>query len=185
MSDSDITQLLQKWVDGDEKSLEALTPLVYDQLHRIASRAFSSERRDHTLQATALVNEAFVKLIGADVDWQNRSHFYALAARMMRCILVDHAKARVAAKRAGGARKVPLDEAIVVSPEASQEILDLHEGLDALAATDKTKATMLELHYFGGLTYDEMANVLDRSTSSLDRDMRFAKAWLRSHIEGG
>lgn len=183
VSDPNITRLLHDWVQGDQRSLEALTPLVYDQLHRIASRAFRSERPDHTLQTTALVHEAFAKLIDVDVEWQDRSHFFALAARMMRRILVDHANARAAAKRGGSAAKLPLDDVVVVSPEASSEVLDLHEALNALAEQDGPKAEMLELHYFGGLTYDEMSQVLDRSTSSLDRDIRFAKAWLRTHLE--
>ena len=183
MADSDITKLLHDWVAGDERSLDALTPLVYDQLHRIASRAFRGERPDHTLQTTALVHEAFAKLVDVDVDWQDRSHFFALSARLMRRILVDHANARAAAKRGGNAAKLPLDDVLVVSPQASEEVLNLHEGLNALAAKDQPKAEMLELHYFGGLTYAEMSEVLGRSTSSLDRDIRFAKAWLRSFLD--
>ena len=183
MSNPNITRLLHDWVEGDQQSLEALTPLVYDQLHRIAANAFRAERPDHTLQTTALVHEAFSKLVNVDVEWQNRSHFFALAARMMRRILVDHANARAAAKRGGGATSLSLDDAIVVSPEVGEEILDLHEALNELADIDAAKAEMLELHYFGGLTYEEMSEVLGRSTSSLDRDIRFAKAWLRSHLE--
>lgn len=183
MSETDITRLLQDWVRGDEQSLEKLTPLVYDQLHRIASRAFHSERPGHTLQTTALVNEAYAKLVDVDIDWQDRSHFFALAARMMRRILVDHANAKAAAKRGGNAAKLALEDVVAVSPEAGQEILDLHEALNALAQKDALKAEMLELHYFGGLTYEEMSEVLQRSTSSLDRDIRFAKAWLRSYLE--
>ncbi len=183
VTDSDITKLLHDWVAGDQRSLDALTPLVYDQLHRIASRAFRGERADHTLQTTALVHEAFAKLVHVDVDWQDRSHFFALSARLMRRILVDHANARAAAKRGGNAAKLPLDDVLVVSPQASEEVLNLHEGLNALAAKDEPKAEMLELHYFGGLTYAEMSEVLGRSTSSLDRDIRFAKAWLRSYLD--
>ena len=183
MADADITRLLKDWVEGDEQSLEALTPLVYDQLHRIAARAFRGERADHTLQTTALVHEAYAKLVNVDVDWQDRGHFYALAARMMRRILVDHAEAKRAAKRGGNRAKLALDDVIVVSPEVGEEILDLHEALDALAEKDPKKAEILELHYFGGLTYAEMAEALGRSTSSLDRDVRFAKAWIRSHLE--
>ena len=183
MSDPNITRLLHDWVQGDKKSLEALTPLVYDQLHRIAANAFRSERPDHTLQTTALVHEAFAKLVNVDVEWQDRSHFFALAARMMRRILVDHANAKATAKRGGDAAKLALDDVVVVSPEAGEEILDLHEALNELAVNDADKAEMLELHYFGGLTYEEMSEVLGRSTSSLDRDIRFAKAWLRSHLE--
>lgn len=183
MSDPNITRLLHDWVEGDKQSLDELTPLVYDQLRRIAARAFRGERPDHTLQTTALVHEAFAKLVDVDIEWQDRSHFFALAARMMRRILVDHANVKGAAKRGGDSVNLPLDDVIVVSPEAGEEILDLHEALNALAEKDSTKAEMLELHYFGGLTYEEMAEVLDRSTSALDRDIRFAKAWLRSYLE--
>jgi len=183
LSDSSITQLLHDWVKGDEKSLEALTPLVYDQLHQIAARIFRGERSGHTLQATALVHEAFSRLVKVDVDWQDRSHFFALAARMMRRILVDHANVKGAAKRGGDDADLPLDDVIVVSPEAGEAILDLHEALNDLAEHDARKAEILELHYFGGLTYDEMGEVLGLSSSTLDRDIRFAKAWLRARLE--
>lgn len=183
MPEPDITRLLHDWVAGDESSLDALTPLVYEQLHRIASNAFRGERDNHTLQTTALVHEAYAKLVSVDVRWQDRSHFYALAARLMRRILVDHANAANAGKRGGGAKKIPLDDVIVVSPDAGEVILDLHDALDSLAERDKRKADMLELHYFGGLTYDEMSEVLDVSSSTLDRDLRFAKAWLRDQLE--
>ncbi len=183
LSDSSITQLLHDWVKGDEKSLEALTPLVYDQLHQIAARIFRGERSGHTLQATALVHEAFSRLVKVDVDWQDRSHFFALAARMMRRILVDHANVKGAAKRGGDEADLPLDDVIVVSPEAGEAILDLHEALNDLAEHDARKAEILELHYFGGLTYDEMGEVLGLSSSTLDRDIRFAKAWLRARLE--
>ena len=183
MSDPNITRLLHDWAEGDQKSLDALTPLVYDQLHRIAARAFRGEYPNHTLQTTALVHEAFAKLINVEIDWQDRSHFFALAARMMRRILVDHANAKAASKRGGEFPKLPLDDVIVVSPEAGEEVLDLHEALNALAEKDPRKAEMLELHYFGGLTYEEMSEVLGLSSSTLDRDIRFAKAWLRSRLE--
>lgn len=182
MSDPSITQLLRDWVDGDQRSLDELTPLVYSQLHDIAARVFRSERPDHTLQATALVNEAYVRLVDAEVEWKDRSHFFALAARMMRRILVDHANARLAGKRGSGARKLPLDDVIVVSPELGEDVLNLHEALEELATQDERKAQILELHYFGGLTYEEMKEVLELSTSTLDREMRFAKAWLRTKL---
>ena len=185
MSNAEITQLLHDWIDGDEQSLETLTPLVYEQLRRIAENAFRGERPNHTLQATALVHEAYARLVGADVEWRDRSHFYALAARMMRRILVDHANARSAAKRGGGLRNVTLDESVLVSPDTSDEILEMHEALNELAEQDSRKAEILELHYFGGLTYDEMGSVLGLSSSTLDRDMRFAKAWLRARLDGG
>ena len=184
MSDDNITQLLHDWVSGDQASLEALTPLVYDQLHRIAARAFRGERADHTLQTTALVHEAYARLVDAEVDWQDRSHFFALAARMMRRILVDHANAKGAAKRGGAVPNLPLDDVIAVSPETGEEILELHEALTRLADTDQRKADILELHYFGGLTYKEMGEVLDLSSSTLDREIRFAKAWLRKELDG-
>lgn len=183
MADPDITALLRDWVDGDEQSLNDLTPLVYDQLHSIAARIFRSERSDHTLQTTALVHEAYARLIDVDVEWKDRSHFFALAARMMRRILVDHANARAAAKRGGDARRLPLEDVIVVSPELGEELLSLHEALEQLAERDKRKAEILELHYFGGLTYEEMGEVLKLSNSTLDREIRFAKAWLRAKLD--
>ena len=183
MSDANITQLLRDWVKGDEGSLEELTPLVYDQLHQIAKRIFRGEHQNHTLQPTALVHEVYARLVDVEVDWQDRSHFYALAARMMRRILVDHANAKAAAKRGGGRPDLPLDDVLVISPESGDEILELHEALQNLAAKDKRKADILELHYFGGLTYAEMSEVLEISSSTLDREMRFAKAWLRTKME--
>ena len=182
VSDQNITQLLKNWVQGDEQSLDDLTPLVYDQLHRIAARIFRGERPDHTLQTTALVHEAYARLIDVDVDWQDRSHFFALAARMMRRILVDHANARAAEKRGANVKKLPLDDVIAVSPELGDEVLNLHEALNQLSENDQRKAEVLELHYFGGLTYDEMSEVLGIASSTLDRDMRFAKAWLRAQL---
>lgn len=182
MTDPNITELLRNWVDGDEGSLNDLTPLVYDQLHSIAARIFRSERPDHTLQTTALVHEAYARLVDVDVEWKDRSHFFALAARMMRRILVDHANARSADKRGGHARKLPLDDVIVVSPEISEDVLNLHEALNELEGKDQRKADILELHYFGGLTYEEMSEVLKLSSSTLDRELRFAKAWLRTKL---
>ena len=183
VSDSNITQLLHDWVEGDQRSLEALTPLVYGQLHQIAARAFRGERPDHTMQTTALVHEAYARLVNVDVDWKDRGHFFALAARMMRRILVDHANARGAQKRGASAHKLPLDDIIVVSPQTSDDILDLHDALNRLAERDERKATILELRYFGGLTYEEISRVMELSTSTLDREIRFAKAWLRKAIE--
>ena len=183
MPDADITALLNDWADGDKSSLEALTPLVYDQLRRIAARSFRGERPDHTLQATALVHEAYVKLVGVDVDWQGRAHFFALAARLMRRILVDHANSRRAGKRGGDAVHVPLDDVILVGPESGEEILELDDALSELAREDQRRADILELHYFGGLTYAELGDVLGLSSSTLDREMRFGKAWLRARLE--
>ncbi len=182
VSDLPITQLLQDWVDGDQQSLDKLTPLVYDQLHSIALQIFRGERADHTLQATALVNEAYSRLVEVDVDWQNSGHFFSLAARLMRRILVDHAKARSASKRGGGVRKLPLDDVIVVSPQLGDEVLNLHEALNALAEHDERKAQILELRYFSGLSYKEISKMLGLSSSTLDREIRFAKAWLSDKL---
>ncbi len=183
MSEANITQLLHDWIEGDRKSLDVLTPLVYEKLRRIAGNAFRNERPNHTLQTTALVHEAFAKLIDVDVEWQDRSHFFALAARMMRRILVDHANSKAAAKRGGKAQDLNLDDVVAVSPENSDAVLALHEALTQLAEQDQRKAEILELHYFGGLTYREMSEVLGLSSSTLDREIRFAKAWLRTRLE--
>lgn len=182
MSESNITQLLHNWVAGDKASLDELTPLVYRQLHDIAARIFRSERSNHTLQATAVVNEAYTHLVDVEVEWEDRTHFYALAARLMRRILVDHAKARLAQKRGSGAAQLPLDDVIVVSPEIGEDVVNLHEALEELAGSDERKARILELHYFGGLTYEEMEQVLGVSTATLSRELRFAKAWLRARL---
>lgn len=183
MSDPNITQLLHDWVEGNEDALNKLTPLVYEQLLQIARRIFSSERQNHTLQPTALVHEAYARLVDVEIEWQDRTHFYALAARLMRRILVDHANSKVASKRGGSKPDLPLDDVLVVSPESGDEILELHEALNTLAKNDQRKADILELHYFGGLTYEEMSGALRISSSTLDREMRFAKAWLRTQLE--
>ncbi|MEO1321337.1 MAG: sigma-70 family RNA polymerase sigma factor [Pseudomonadota bacterium] len=174
--------LLRQWADGDSDSLDRLTARVYDELRGIALQIFRGERADHTLQATALVNEAYARLIGSDIDWQDRGHFFSLAARLMRRILVDHANAHSAAKRGSGVKPLPLDDVIVVSPELGEEVLDLHEALNELAEHDERKAHILELNYFGGLTYADMAKALNLSSSTLDREIRFAKAWLKSRL---
>ena len=183
MSNNDITLLLQDWVAGDSSSLEKLTPLVYEHLHRLAANIFNNERPNHTMQATALVHEAFVKLVDVKANWQDRSHFYALAAKMMRRILVDHARAKHSVKRGENNKVLALEDVIVVTPEIGEEIINLHEALNTLAEDDPQKAELLELHYFGGLTYQEISDSLNISTSKLDRDMRFSKAWLRSQLE--
>jgi RNA polymerase sigma factor (TIGR02999 family) len=184
MPGPEITELLRAWTGGDKRSLDELAPLVYEHLHRMAEKLFRSERANHTLQPTALVNEAFTQMVEADVDWQDRSHFFALAARLMRRILVDHARARCAAKRGGRAAPVSLDDVLVIAPEASDDVLELDEALGRLAATDERKAQMLELHYFGGLTFDEMSEVLGMSISTVSRELRFAKAWMKAHLAG-
>jgi len=178
-----VTQLLEHWSHGDDAALAELTPLVYEELLRLAHRQMGGERPDHTLQTTALVNEAYLRLAGqTNPSWQNRAHFFALAARAMRQILVNYAKSYRAQKRGGGALKVDLDDVAIVSPEESKEIVDLHEALERLAALDSRKAHVVELKYFGGLNYDEMAEVLKISPVTVRRDWRFAKAWLYDEL---
>ena len=184
MADHDVTRLLSAWRAGDTAALEQLTPLVYRHLQRLAHSAMRGERAGHTLQTTALVHEAFIDLADARVDWADRAHFYAIAARQMRRILVNHGEAHRAAKRGGGAVHAPLEDALDVVGTPSAEISDLDDALRRLEAVDARKAQILELHYFGGLTYDEMAAVLSLSASTIDAELRFAKAWLRQALGG-
>lgn len=177
-----ITQLLNRWGSGDKEAEAALTPMVYDELQRTAKRLFRQENSGHTLQPTALVHEAFVKLVDADVTWQDRAHFFSLAARMMRRLLVNHANARNAAKRGGDAVKVTLNEAIVPGSSADADLLDLEEALQALGELDPRKAELIELQYFGGLSFKELEEVTGLSSSTLDRDLRMARAWLKDKI---
>jgi RNA polymerase sigma factor (TIGR02999 family) len=178
----DVTQLLKRLADGDESSAETLTPLIYDELHKLAKRLFVSENAGHTLQPTALVNEAFVKLINVDVAWQDRAHFYSLAARMMRRLLVNHANAKNAAKRGGCAVRVTLDEATTPATDADADLLQLDDALTALAEIDERKADLVQLQYFGGLSFREMEEVTGLSSSTLDRELRMARAWLKNHL---
>jgi RNA polymerase sigma factor (TIGR02999 family) len=180
-----VTELLEQWSQGDGAALAELTPLVYEELRRLAHRHMRAERTNHTLQTTALVNEAYLRLADqTHPRWQNRAHFFAVAARAMRRILVSYARSQRAEKRCGGALKMELDEAAVVSPEESKEIIDLHEALERLAALDSRKAQVVELKYFGGLNYDEMAEVLKVSPVTVRRDWRFARAWLYTELHG-
>jgi RNA polymerase sigma factor (TIGR02999 family) len=181
----DVTRLLGAWRAGDADALASLTPLVYRELHRLAQRAMRGERSGHTLQATALVNEAFIGLADAKVDWVDRAHFYAIAARQMRRILVNHGEAHRAAKRGGGQVPLSLTQAQDVAGDASSDISDLDDALRRLEAIDQRKAQVLELHYFGGLTYDEIAAVLDVPSSTIDTELRFGKAWLRARLSEG
>src|SRR5260370_15889385 len=156
-----VTDLLTRWSEGEDAVLAELTSLVYEELRRLAHRQMGTERPDHTLQTTALVNEAYLRLADqTNPRWQNRAHFFAVAARAMRQILVSYAKSYRAQKRGGGALKVELDEAALVSPEESKEIVDLHDALETLATLDSRKAHVVELKYFGGLNYDEMGEVI-------------------------
>ena len=174
----EISQLLIAWKNGDGTALERLMPLVYDELHALASRHLRGERPDHTLQTTALIHEAYLRLVGADVAWEGRGHFLAVAAQTMRRILVDHARGRSRAKRGGGERPVSLDAALLASPDRGADVLALDEALARLSTLDERKARAVELHYFGGLTYDETAAALQVSAATVDRELRFAKAWL-------
>ena len=179
-----VTELLVEWRAGKHDALFQLTPLVERTLHNIAQRQMRGEQAGHTLQATALVNEAYLCLVDASVSWENRAHFFAVAARIMRRILVDHAKSKRRAKRGGGGQEVTLHEAQLASPRVEPDVLDLDEALGRLAAFDERKANAIELSFFGGLTYDEIAEVLDISQATVDRDLRLGKAWLYREILG-
>jgi len=172
-----VTQLLQQWSGGNKQALDELMPVVYEQLHRLAANCLRSERPDHTLRATALVNEAYLRLVDANVTWQDRVHFFAVSARLLRRILVDHAKSHNRQKRGGEFQKVPLDEAVVVGPQADKGLVELDEALKRLAAQDQRKSDLIELLFFGGLTYDEAAAALQVSPATVHRDLTLAKAF--------
>jgi RNA polymerase sigma factor (TIGR02999 family) len=183
VSQQRVTDLLGQWSRGDDAALAELTPLVYDQLRRVAHHYLSGQRPNHTLQTTALVNEVYLRLADqTNPRWQDRAHFFAVAARAMRQILVSYARTQQAQKRGGHAIKVDLDEAALVSPEESKEIVELHEALEQLAALDLRKAQIVELKYFGGLNYDEIAKVLKISRITARRDWEFAKVWLYTQL---
>jgi RNA polymerase sigma-70 factor, ECF subfamily len=182
----EVTSLLVAWGNGDKQAMEQLMPLVYEELRRLASRHLGRERAGHTLQTTALVHEAYLRLVDQrEADWQNRAHFFAVAAQMMRRILVDYARARRFAKRGGGARQVSLDEALVISDERAAEVVALDEALIALAEFDERKSNMVELRFFGGLSIEETAEVMGISPGTVMRDWTLAKAWLQREIGGG
>jgi len=173
-----VTLLLQQWESGNREALDQLMPLVYDQLRKLANHCLNSERPGHTLQATALVNEAYLRLAGSDVAFNDRVHFFAVAARLLRRILVDHAKANHRKKRGAGAQRVTLDEAVQIGPDVPGGILELHEALERLASRDQRKSDIVELIFFGGLSHDETAAALHISPATLHRDLKLAKAWL-------
>jgi len=180
-----VTGLLRAWSDGDDGALERLLPLVEAELRRLARGYMGRERRGHTLQATALVNEAFLRLTDARrLRWQDRAHFLGISARLMRRVLVDHARSRGYQKRGGGAQQVTLDEALVVSPEPAVDLVALDRALETLAATDARKSRVIELRFFGGLSVEEAAEVLHVSTDTVKRDWRLAKLWLLRELEG-
>ncbi len=180
-----LTELLVAWSDGDQKALNDLFPLVYDELRQLARRHMRRERRGHTLRTTALVNDAYLRLVDQrQVRWQNRAHFFAIAAQMMRRILVDHARAKRYEKRGGGAAHVPLEEAAVIAQGKEAEIIALDEALVALAEIDPRRARVVELRYFGGLSNEEIAEVLKVSPNTVTRDWNMARAWLYQELSG-
>ena len=179
----EVTQLLKDWSQGDHAALEKLAPLVYDNLRRLAHHYMKGQRPDHTLQTAALVNEAYLRLADQrSPSFTNRSHFLAVAAKAMRQILVNYAKASQCQKRGAGASKVELDEAALISPQPSRAILDLNEAMERLAMLDSRKAQVVELRYFGGLKQEEIADVLKISTVTVRRDWVFSKAWLYTEL---
>jgi RNA polymerase sigma factor (TIGR02999 family) len=180
-----VTGLLKAWSHGDAQALNELMPLVHEELHRIAVRCLSGERRDHTLQATALVNEAYLRLVDVHaIDWQNRAHFLAMAARLMRRVLVDLARAKRADKRSGDLVHVTFDEDLVHDAAAHRDLLRLNDALQALTTRDERKGKVVELRYFGGLSVEETAAVLGVSTKTVQRDWDFALAWLQREMAG-
>ena len=182
-SPHEVTQLLVAWGNGDEVAREKLISVVYQELHRLAHHYMKRESPGHTLQTSALVNEAFVRLVDQrNVRWQNRAHFFGIAAQMMRRILVDYARSRRYAKRGGGARAMSLDEAMIVSDERSAEVVSVHEALEQLAKLDPRKGQIVELRFFGGLSIEETAEVLGVSPGTVMKDWTLAKAWLRREI---
>jgi len=184
-SSHEITQLLVDWRKGDLAALERLVPLVHQELRRVARRHMAHERAGHTLQATALVNEAYVRLIDIrHVNWQDRAHFFAMSSRLMRRILVDFARAKGYQKRGGDAQKVSLDEALLVSREPARELIALDAALTALAAFDARKAQVVEMRFFGGLSVEETAEALKVSVDTVMRDWKLAKAWLLRELSG-
>jgi RNA polymerase sigma factor (TIGR02999 family) len=179
-----VTRLLRAWQEGDARAPDHLLPLVYERLRRLASRYLRSERPDHTLQTTDLVHEAYLQLVRADIPWKDRAHFYAVAARAMRRILVDHARSHRSARRGKGAHKLPLEEALVVSAEPPGYLLDLDDALTRLSEQDDRKGRLVEMHFFGGMTFQELTQAFDLSLSTIEREMRLARAWLRRELHG-
>jgi RNA polymerase sigma-70 factor (ECF subfamily) len=180
----DISRLLERWSGGDRAAFEELIPVVYDELRRLASHYLQTEREGHTLQSTALVHEAYVRLVHArNLHWQGRAHFFAVAAQSMRRILVDHARQRQAGKRGSGARKAPFEEALTVPVQQGLDVAALDESLDHLAAFDPRKSRVVELRFFGGLSTEEISEVLGISAAAVRNDWVVAKAWLYRDLE--
>jgi RNA polymerase sigma-70 factor, ECF subfamily len=182
---NEVTGLLRAWSAGDEEALQKLTPLVYQELHRAARRYMAGERSGHTLQATALINEVYLRLIDAkSTDWQNRAHFFAVCAQLMRRILTDFARSRRYQKRGGGAAHMPLDEAVVVGSEPDSDLVALDDALKRLTLADERKGRVVELRFFGGLDIKETAEVLKVSNETVMRDWKLAKVWLLRDLSG-
>jgi RNA polymerase sigma factor (TIGR02999 family) len=184
-STQDVTLLLRAWSAGDEAALEQLVPLVETELHRLARTYMSRERKGHTLQATALVNEVFLRFAHpTSLRWQDRAHFIGIAARLMRRVLVDHARARGSRKRGGAVDQVPLDEPQLVTPEIPVDVIAVDSALEAFAKIDPRRSQIVELRFFGGLTVEETADVLGVSEETVKRDWRVAKLWLSQELQG-
>ena len=184
-SPHEITRLLAEWSDGNQTALDKLYPLVYDELHKMARRYMKREREGHTLQTTALINEAYVRLVDQKhIHWQNRAHFFAISAQIMRRILIDHARRHDYAKRGGGAQQVSLDEVAMVAVERASSLLLLDEALNRLAEMDARRSQVVELRYFGGLNNEEIAGVLKISENTVTRDWNMARAWLYQELSG-
>jgi RNA polymerase sigma-70 factor, ECF subfamily len=183
---AEVTQLLVRWKEGDSEAEAALTPIVYRELYRLAERYLRNERTEHTLQPTALVNELYLSLVASKLpDWQSRAHFYGVAAHRMRQILVEYARHKGAAKRGAGQENLPIDEMVCFAPARSREVLALDDALTALAQFDERKAKVIELRYFGGLSVEETAQMLEVSVATIGREQRVAEAWLRREMSGG
>jgi RNA polymerase sigma factor (TIGR02999 family) len=185
-SSHSVTRLLLSWRQGDAAALEQLIPLVYQKLRRLARRYMAGQRPDHTLQATALINEAYVRLVDCQqVNWKDRAHFCAVSAQMMRRVLVEFARSGYYQKRGGGARKTPLDEGLIAFPQRGRDLLALDDALQALASSYPRQSQVVELRFFGGLSVEETAEVLDVSAITVMRDWQFAKSWLARELKKG
>ena len=182
-STHEVTGLLRAWSGGDQGAIEKLTPLVYEQLHRVAQHYMAAERSDHTLQATALIHEVYLRLVDVrEIKWQDRAHFFAMCAQLMRRILTDFARSRQYQKRGGNAVHVPLDEGLTISREPDGDLVAVDDALKALAALDERKSRVVELRFFGGLSVDETAEVLKVSADTVMRDWKLAKVWLLGQL---
>ena len=182
-AEHDVTRLLNQWAAGDQNAIDQLLPLVYRELHKMAKRYMAQQAPGHTLQTTAVINEAYLKLAaGAEPDWENRAHFFGVAAKAMRHVLVDHARHHHAAKRGGEVQMVPLDDNLAISAGAGSEMIALDEALTSLAKLDARKSQVVELRYFGGLSVEDTARTLKISPETVARDWKFAKAYLQGEI---